>query len=65
MPVEPWPKPNKGPVMSPNLTDPAYRDSLRTLYRDTLLYDVMPFWLKHGMDREFDGIIASLQDRWG
>lgn len=50
--------------MSPNLTDPAYRESLRTLYRDMLLHDVMPFWLKHGMDRDFDGIITSL-DRDG
>jgi N-acylglucosamine 2-epimerase len=51
--------------MSPNLTDPTYRESLRTVYRDTLLHDVMPFWLKHGMDREHDSIITSLQDRWG
>jgi hypothetical protein len=38
--------------MNPDLTDPGYRESLRRLYRDTLLHDVMPFWLKHGMDRE-------------
>jgi N-acylglucosamine 2-epimerase len=50
--------------MNPNLTDPKYREELRKLYRDTLLNDVMPFWLKHGMDREFDGIITSL-DRDG
>ena len=35
-----------------------------TLYRDTLLQDVMPFWLRHGMDREHGGIITSL-DRDG
>ena len=50
--------------MNPDLTDPGYRESLRRLYRDTLLHDVMPFWLKHGMDREHDGIITSL-DRDG
>ncbi len=50
--------------MNHDLTDPGYRKELRKLYRDTLLHDVMPFWLKHGMDREFDGIITSL-DRDG
>jgi N-acylglucosamine 2-epimerase len=50
--------------MNHDLTDPGYRKELRKLYRDTLLNDVMPFWLKHGMDREFDGIITSL-DRDG
>ncbi len=50
--------------MNPDLTDPGYRESLRRLYRDTLLNDVMPFWLKHGMDAEHDGIITSL-DRDG
>jgi len=50
--------------MNHDLTDPGHRGELRKLYRDTLLHDVMPFWLKHGMDREFDGIITSL-DRDG
>ncbi len=50
--------------MTGNLTQPAYRESLRTLYHDTLVHDVMPFWLKHGMDREHDGIITAL-DRDG
>jgi N-acylglucosamine 2-epimerase len=35
-----------------------------TLYRDTLLHDVMPFWLKHGMDREHGGIMTCV-DRDG
>ena len=35
-----------------------------SLYRDTLLQDVMPFWLRHGFDREHVGIITSL-DRDG
>jgi N-acylglucosamine 2-epimerase len=33
---------------------------LASFYRDTLLGDVMPFWLRHGMDREHGGIITSL-----
>ena len=35
-----------------------------TLYRETLLGDVMPFWLKHGMDAEHGGIMTCL-DRDG
>jgi N-acylglucosamine 2-epimerase len=50
--------------MNLTLADPLYRQNLKALYRDTLLKDVMPFWMKHGMDREFDGIITSL-DRDG
>ena len=33
-------------------------------YRGTLLGDIIPFWLRHGMDREHGGIITSL-DRDG
>lgn len=33
-------------------------------YREALLGDVMPFWLRHGLDREHGGIITSL-DRDG
>jgi len=50
--------------MPNSLADPAYRQKLQSLYRDTWLHDAMPFWLRHGMDREFDGIITSL-DRDG
>lgn len=39
-------------------------DSLRTLYQRTLLEDVIPFWLRHGLDREHGGIITCL-DRDG
>ncbi|MBL9142231.1 MAG: AGE family epimerase/isomerase [Verrucomicrobiaceae bacterium] len=35
-----------------------------TLYRDTLLNDVIPFWLKHGMDREQGGVMTCV-DRDG
>ena len=34
------------------------------LFRSTLLDDVLPFWLRNGFDREFGGIITSL-DRDG
>jgi N-acylglucosamine 2-epimerase len=37
---------------------------LISTYRDGLLDDVVPFWLNHGIDREFGGIITSL-DRDG
>jgi N-acylglucosamine 2-epimerase len=37
---------------------------LARLYRDTLLDDVMPFWLRHGIDHEHGGIITAL-DRDG
>ena len=50
--------------MRDTLADPNHREMLRKLYRDTLLHDVMPFWMRHGMDHEFDGIITSL-DRDG
>jgi N-acylglucosamine 2-epimerase len=35
-----------------------------SLYRTTLLEDVMPFWLRHGWDREHGGMMTSL-DRDG
>ncbi len=41
-------------------TAPAYP----AFYRATLLDDVIPFWLRHGMDREHGGIITAL-DRDG
>ena len=50
--------------MNTSLTDAATRTGLAALYRDTLLHDVMPFWLRHGMDREHGGILTCL-DRDG
>ena len=48
--------------------DPAYTTAeaarLATFYRDSLLKDVVPFWLKHGLDHEHGGIITAL-DRDG
>ena len=46
------------------LSTPDKRSALRTLYRETLLKDVLPFWLRHGIDREHDGILTAL-DRDG
>jgi len=34
----------------------------RELYRRTLLDDVAPFWLRHGIDREFGGVGNILDD---
>jgi N-acylglucosamine 2-epimerase len=39
-------------------------DSFRNVYRHTLLDDVIPFWLRHGYDREHGGFLTSL-DRDG
>ena len=50
--------------MSADLTTPEGRARLAALYRDTLLDDVMPFWLRHGVDREHGGILPCL-DRDG
>ena len=49
--------------MSDALT-PQRLDELAKFYRTMLLEDVIPFWLRHGMDREHGGIITSL-DRDG
>lgn len=46
------------------ITTPLDRLKLAAFYKGTLLQDVMPFWLKHGMDAEHDGIITTL-DRDG
>ena len=50
--------------MSAGLSTPEGRAKLAALYRDTLLNDVMPFWLRHGLDREHGGILTCL-DRDG
>jgi N-acylglucosamine 2-epimerase len=49
---------------SVNLSNPVERTSLAALYRDTLLNDAMPFWLRHGLDREQGGFLTAL-DRDG
>lgn len=37
---------------------------LRDTYRDGLLTDCVPFWMKHGLDREYGGVFTCL-DRDG
>lgn len=44
--------------------DQSTASNLISVYRDGLLNDTLPFWLKHGPDQEFGGIITSL-DRDG
>lgn len=44
--------------------DNTRRKQLIATYRDGLLNDTLPFWVKHGVDREFGGFITSL-DRDG
>ena len=51
------------PGMSDLLTA-AGRARLAGFYQDTLRCDVVPFWLRHGMDRQHGGIFTAL-DRDG
>ncbi len=46
--------------MTTNLASAANRAELAELYRATLLDDVIPFWLRHGLDREHGGIFTAL-----
>jgi len=46
------------------IADPARAAVLRDTYRDGLLADVVPFWLRHGLDREHGGVLTCL-DRDG
>lgn len=50
--------------MNPNTLDTPEIHQLLSVYRDGLLEDVLPFWIKNGVDREFGGVITSL-DRHG
>lgn len=43
---------------------PADPAKLARVYRDALLDDVIPFWLRHGLDREHGGFLTAL-DRDG
>jgi N-acylglucosamine 2-epimerase len=47
-----------------DLTQPQSREQLSRLYRDSLLSDVIPFWMKHGLDVVHGGIYTAL-DRDG
>ncbi len=50
--------------MTTDLTDAGSRARLAALYRATLIEDIIPFWLKHGLDAEHGGILTAL-DRDG
>lgn len=43
---------------------PGRLEKLRTIYRDGLLGSTIPFWLRHGLDREKGGLLTGL-DRQG
>lgn len=43
---------------------PGALPAFARVYRETLLQDVLPFWLRHGLDSQHGGIITSL-DRDG
>src|SRR5687767_11382502 len=45
-----------------SLTNPRLHE-LRGVYRDGLLGSVIPFWLKHGIDREQGGLFTALDRR--
>ena len=47
-----------------SIITPARLEQLRTVYRDGLLKDSIPCWLKHGLDREHGGIMTCI-DRDG
>ena len=47
-----------------DVTTPQGRADLAAVYRDALLGDVIPFWLRHGIDREHGGFLTAL-DRDG
>ena len=47
-----------------NSASPTGLAPLAALYRRTLLGDVVPFWLRHGLDREHGGMFTAL-DRDG
>ncbi len=44
----------------PLLTTPEGRQELIRIYRDGLLYDTLPFWINHCVDREYGGFMFCL-----
>lgn len=57
-------QPGSGMPMDSTISNTKQFLELGSFYRDALLKDVIPFWLKHGMDRVHGGIITCL-DRDG
>ena len=41
---------------------PTRLSELRTVYRDGLLKSTIPFWLRHGLDRDHGGLITGLAE---
>jgi N-acylglucosamine 2-epimerase len=50
--------------MTPHLLNAAGIASLETLYREGLLNDTLPFWIRHAVDRQHGGFMTAL-DRSG
>jgi len=46
--------------MNRDITNDATQPELSQFYRSTLLDDVIPFWLRYGLDREHGGIFTAL-----
>ncbi len=42
------------------LTDQNVKLKLASMYRDSLLADVIPFWMRHGVDHEQGGYLTAL-----
>ena len=40
----------------PNFTE------LLTIYKKTLLEDIVPFWMKHGIDHDYGGIFNCIKE---
>ena len=40
--------------------DSDQKASLRSVYLDGLLHDTLPFWIRHGVDREHGGFMTCL-----
>jgi N-acylglucosamine 2-epimerase len=47
-------------IFHPMSMTPQRLAELRDVYRDGLLSDVIPFWLRYGLDRECGGLISGL-----
>ena len=41
---------------------PDKLNQLETVYRDGLLQSCVPFWLQHGVDRAFGGLLTGLDE---
>ncbi|MFO1063350.1 MAG: AGE family epimerase/isomerase [Pirellulales bacterium] len=43
-----------------NVSDDTYLQSIRSQYRQSLWQDVVPFWLRYGLDHEYGGYLTAL-----